>query len=125
MHGIVNHLNTLLAESFKSRAETGKTIRNACVVLDIGIAVKVGRRFFGSLTLHYVMQEVLDDFAVLLGLVEVFQRIISVNLSMTGRIRFSLRSKVVPMFSNLAISIEAEDVESDLFTGSGKVVDGL
>ena len=94
-------------------------------MLNIGIAVKVGRRFFGSLPLHDIVQEVLDELAVLLGLIEVFQRIVSVNLRMTGRIRFSLCREVVPMFGNLAVGIEAEEVESDLFTGSGKVVDGL
>ena len=125
MHGIVNHLNALLAERFKRRAETGKTIRNACVVLNIGIAVKVGSCFFGSFPLHDIVQEVLDELAVLLGLIEIFQRIVSVNLRMTGRIRFSLCCEVVPMFGNLAVGIEAEDVESDLFTGSGKIVDGL
>ena len=44
---------------------------------------------------------------------------------MTGGVRISLGSEIVPVLRNLAISIEAEDVEGDLVTHTGEVVDGL
>src|SRR3712207_1702330 len=125
MNLVIDHLNALLTKRFKRCIETGKAISNSCVVLNIGVTVKVGRCLFGSLSLHYIVQEVLDDLTVLLSLIEVFQRVVTVNLCMSGRIRSCLCREIVPMLSNLTVSIETEDVKSYLLTGSCKVVDRL
>lgn len=122
---VIDHLNALLSKCLQSSAEAGKAISNSCVVLNIGVTVKVGRCLFRSLALHYVVQEVLDDLTVLLSLIEVFQRVVAVNLCMSGRIRSCLCREIVPMLGDLTVSIETEDVKGDLFSGSCEVVDRL
>ena len=114
-----------LPKRIKRSAEAGKAVSNSCVVLNIDVTVKVGRCLFRSLALHYIMKEVLDDLTVLLSLIEVFQRVVAVNLCMSGRIRSCLCREIVPMLGDLTVSIETEDVKGDLFSGSCEVVYSL
>ena len=71
------------------------------------------------------MQEVLDDLTVFLGLVQILQLVIAVDLSVTGGVGFGLRSEVVPMLGDQPFLIKAEDVERNLFACAGEVVNGL
>ena len=77
------------------------------------------------LALHHVHQEIPDQLAVGLGLVLILNGIIAIDLGVARGIRSGLRGDVIPMLGNLALFIEAEDVEGDLFTHTGEVIDGL
>ena len=95
-------------------------------MLDVGVTVKVIGGLVGIVALHHIVEEILHQFPVLLGLVQIGHFHRAVNLGVAGRIR--LRSKggqVVPMLGNLAIFIKAEDVKGHLLASSGEVIDGL
>ena len=125
MHGGVDHLDALLGKGGKCRTEAGQTVGNAGVVLDVGIAIKVIGGLFRVVALHHIVQEALNQLAVFLGLVRIGDCHRAVGLGVTGGIGRSQRSQVVPVFSNLAAVIETEDIEGNLLTGTGKVIDGL
>ncbi len=100
MNCIIDHLNALLCQCAKRCAKTGKTICNAGVVLNIGITIEVGRGLFRSLTLHHIMQEVLDDFAVLFSLIKILQLVAAVDLGVAGGVRLFFLNAAVLSFQS-------------------------
>ena len=121
----VNHLNALLSQRGQRSAQTGQAVGNAGVVLDVGIVVKVTGSFLRMPVLHHINEEILHKSAVFLSLIQVFQLHRAIDLRAAGRIRSGFRCQVVPVFSDQAVFVKAEDVKSHLLACAGEVVDGL
>ena len=125
MGGGVDHLNVLLCQSRQRVRQTGHAVRNVGVVLDVGVTVKVIGHLAEVVALHHIVQEVVHQRTVLLGLVQIRDGHGAIGLGVTGRIRCRHGGEVVPVLCDLAVFIKAEDVERHLLTGTGKVVDSL
>ena len=80
---IIHHRNTLLRQSTQRVVQTGHAIGNAGVVLDIFVTVKIIRSLVEVVTLHNIIEEILDKFAVFLGLVQISDLHRSISLSVT------------------------------------------
>ena len=122
---IVHHGNPMLRQSTQRGVQTGYTIGNAAVVLDVIVTVKIVRSFVQIIALHDIIEKFLDQFTVFLGFVQISDFRCSISLGMIGGVRLSQRSQIVPMFGNLTAFVKAEDVKSDLLTGTGKIIDCL
>lgn len=122
---IVHHGNTLLRQSAQRGVQTGYAIGNAAVVLDVIVTVKIVRSLIEIVALHDIVEEILDQLTVFLGLVQIPDLHRTVRLSMTGGIRLSQRRQIVPMLGDLAVFIETEDVKGNLLTGTGEIVHRL
>ena len=125
MDFIVHHGNALLRQSAQCSVQTGHTIGNAAVVLDVIIAVKIVRGLVQIVALHDIVEEILDQLTVFLGLIQIRDIHRAVRLGVTGGIRLGQRRQIVPMLGDLAVLIETEDVKGDLLTGPGKIVNRL
>ena len=77
-------------------------------------SVKVRNCLLRSLVLHHIAQEVPDDLAVLLGLIQILKAVIAINLCVAGGIEISFRSKIVLMLVNQASFTKAKNIESYL-----------
>lgn len=122
---IVHHGNALLRQSAQCGIQTGHTIGNTAVVLDVIVAVKIVRSLVQIVALHDIVEEVLDQLTVFLGLVQIRDLHRAVRLGVTRGIRFSKSRQIVPMLGDLAVFVKAEDVKGDLLTGTGKIIDRL
>ena len=95
-------------------------------MLEIGVAVKVIGRLVRVVALHHVVEEVLHQLPVLLGLVQVGDLHGTVDLGAAGGVGLvRQRGQVVPVLGNLPVLVKAEDVKGHLLPRSGEVVDGL
>ena len=94
-------------------------------MLDIFVTVKVIWSLVEVVALHDIIEEILDQFTVFFGLVQISNLHRSISLSVTGWIRISKICQIVPMLGNLTTFIKAEDVKSDLLTSTGKIIDCL
>ena len=94
-------------------------------MLDVGITIKVIRGLIEVVALHDIVEEILDQLPVFLGLIQIRDLHRAVHLGVTGGIRLGQRRQIVPMLGNLAVSVKAEDVKGDLLTGTGKIVNRL
>ena len=125
MDFIVHHGNALLRQSAQRGVQTGHAIGNTAVVLDVGITVKVIRGLVKVVAPHDIVEEILDQLPVFLGLVQIRDLHRAICLGMTGGIRLGQRRQIVPMLGDLAVFVKAEDVKGDLLTGTGKIVNRL
>ena len=125
MYIVIDHLNVLLSQCSQCLIQTGNTVGNAGIVLNVSITVEVIRGLIQIVALHYIVQEALNQFAVFLRLVQIGDCYSTVGLGVTGRIGSSQCSQIIPVLSNLAAVIETENVEGHLLTGTGKVIYGL
>ena len=121
----VDHLNVLLGKSRKCGTEPGKAVGNAGIVLKVGVAVKIIRCLFGTLTLHNIVEEVLDKRTVRLGLVRVLYFLSAVDLRSSRRIGICFCRKVIPVLCNLSVFVKAEDVKGNLLSCACEVVNRL
>ena len=78
-----------------------------------------------SFALHHIVQEGLDQFAVLLGLIKIGQLHRAVDLRVTGGVGHGQLRQIVPVLRDLPVLIKAEDVEGDLLARTGEIVDRL
>ena len=121
---MVDHLNPLFGKGGQCSAKTGKTVSNAGVVLDIIVTVEVVGQLAGILTAKHVTNECSNDFAGLF-LIDFLLFQSAVDLRVAGWIRISLGGKVIPMLSDLTVSIHTENVKCDLLTHTDEIVNGL
>ena len=68
---IVHHGDALLRQSAQRGVQTGHTIGNAAVVLDVIVTVKVIRGLVQIVALHDIIEAILDQFTVFLGLIQI------------------------------------------------------
>ena len=61
MNFIVHHGDALLRQSAQRGVQTGHTIGNAAVVLDVIVTVKVIRGLVQIVALHDIVEEILDQ----------------------------------------------------------------
>ena len=121
----VDHLNILLGKSRKCSTESGKAIGNAGIVLKVAVAVKIIRCLFGTLTLHNIVEEVLDKLTVSLCFVRVLYFLCAVDLRSSRRIGICFCRKVIPVLCNLSVFVKAEDVKGNLLSCACEVVNRL
>ena len=121
---IVDHLDALFSKSGQRSAKPGEAVCNTRVVLDIIVAFKIAGEPVGILAAQHVADERSNDLAGLF-LIDNLLLHRTVGLRMARGVGIRLGSEVVPMLCNQAVLVDAEDVKSHLFTGSGEVVNGL
>ena len=68
---IVHHGNTLLRHCAQRGVQAGHTIGNTAVVLDVIVTVKVIRGLVQIVALHDIIEAILDQFTVFLGLIQI------------------------------------------------------
>ena len=123
---VIDHLDPLLGQGGQSLVQAGDAVGEGGVVLDIGVPVEVVGGLVGVVALHHIVEEVLHQGAVGLGLVQVGDLGGAVDLGVAGGVGVSGQGgQVVPVLGNFAVLVEAEDVEGYLFPGAGEVVDGV
>ena len=124
MRLVVDHRDALFSHSRKRSSESGKTVSNGDIVLDVLVAVVIGGQLFGMLSAKHVAYESGNDTAGLF-LIDVFLLKRTVDLGVTGRIGGGNILKIVPMLIDFAIGVEMEHVKRYLLTCSGEIVDSL
>ena len=77
---VIHHLHTLSGQGSQRRAQPGKAVGNARVVLNIAVSVKVTGRLFRVLALHHIEKKVFHQLAVFPGFVQVFHFLRAVYL---------------------------------------------
>lgn len=112
----VGHCDIVLGHCLQRCTQSGESVGDRGVVLDIVVAVKIRSEFFGCLSHENVSNELLNEGFVCGCLVEVFHVLRSVDHRVSAGICGSgCFDKVVPVFDNPTI-FEAEDVETNLRT---------
>ena len=122
---IVHHGDALLRQSAQRGVQTGHAIGNTGVVLDVIVTVKIVRSLVQIVALHDIIEEILDQLTVFLGLIQIRDFHRAVRLGVTGGIRLGQCCQIVPMLSDLAVFVKAEDVKGNLLTGPGEIVNCL
>ena len=114
----------LILHSRKRSTESGKTVSDGDIVLDVLVAVVIGGQLFGMLSAKHVAHKSGNNTASLF-FIDIFLLKRTVDLSVTGRIGISNVLKIVPMLIDLAVGIEMEHVKCNLVACAGEIVDRL
>lgn len=124
MRLVIDHRDALFRHSRKRSTESGKTVSDGDIVLDVFVAVVVGSQLFRMLSAKHVAYESRSDAAGLF-LIDVFLFKRTVDLGVTGRIGGGNILKIVPMLIDFAVGVEMEHVKRNLFARAGEIVNGL
>ena len=94
-------------------------------MLNVGVTIKIIRRLFRTVALHNIVKEILYQFTICLRPVKVFQLHRTINLCSARGIRLCFCCEIIPVFGNLAVFIETENIKRCLFACTGKVINRL